>query len=95
MQYKLNQYTMKEYAFYLILSLLFVSVQAQEVSFTEYDMDNGLHVILHQDNTCCLKEQKTSVVANGSVSFHQMVGRIMHTPTTTTHTITRYSRRIT
>jgi predicted Zn-dependent peptidase len=50
MQYKLNQYTMKEYAFYLILSLLFVSVQAQEVSFTEYDMDNGLHVILHQDN---------------------------------------------
>ena len=41
---------MKEYAFYLILSLLFVSVQAQEVSFTEYDMNNGLHVILHQDN---------------------------------------------
>ena len=40
---------MKEYAFYLILSLLFVSVQAQEVSFTEYDLDNGLHVILHQD----------------------------------------------
>ena len=50
MQYKSNQYTMKEYAFYLILSLLFVSVQAQEVSFTEYDLDNGLHVILHQDN---------------------------------------------
>ena len=42
---------MKEYAVYLILSLLFVSVQAQEVSFTEYDLDNGLHVILHQDNT--------------------------------------------
>ena len=41
---------MKEYAFYLILSLLFVSVQAQEVSFTEYDLENGLHVILHQDN---------------------------------------------
>ena len=41
---------MKEYAFYLISSLLFVSVQAQEVSFTEYDLDNGLHVILHQDN---------------------------------------------
>ena len=41
---------MREYAFYLILSLLFVSVQAQEVSFTEYDLDNGLHVILHQDN---------------------------------------------
>ena len=50
MYYKLNQYTMKEYVFYLILSLLFVSVQAQEVSFTEYDLDNGLHVILHQDN---------------------------------------------
>lgn len=24
---------------------------AQEVDFTEYDLDNGLHVILHQDNT--------------------------------------------
>ncbi|MBZ9729618.1 insulinase family protein [Salegentibacter sp. JZCK2] len=24
---------------------------AQEVEFTEYDLDNGLHVILHQDNT--------------------------------------------
>ena len=41
---------MKGYTFYLILSLLFVSVQAQEVSFTEYDLDNGLHVIIHQDN---------------------------------------------
>ena len=51
MYYKSNQYTMKEYAFYLILSLLFVSVQAQEVAFTEYDLNNGLHVILHQDNT--------------------------------------------
>jgi predicted Zn-dependent peptidase len=26
-------------------------VQAQKVEFTEYDLDNGLHVILHQDNT--------------------------------------------
>ncbi len=50
MYYTLNQFTMKEYVFYLILSLLFVSVRAQEVSFTEYDLDNGLHVILHQDN---------------------------------------------
>jgi zinc protease len=28
-----------------------VAVQAQEVSFEEYKLDNGLHVILHQDNT--------------------------------------------
>jgi predicted Zn-dependent peptidase len=26
-------------------------VQAQKVEFTEYDLDNGLHVILHQDNS--------------------------------------------
>ncbi|KAA1245240.1 pitrilysin family protein [Aquimarina sp. RZ0] len=26
------------------------SISAQEVEFTEYDMENGLHVILHQDN---------------------------------------------
>ena len=27
-----------------------VVVQAQEVAYEEYDLDNGLHVILHQDN---------------------------------------------
>ncbi len=32
------------------LFLAFTGV-AQEVEFTEYDLDNGLHVILHQDNT--------------------------------------------
>ena len=35
-------------AFGLFLGLTGV---AQEVEFTEYDLDNGLHVILHQDNT--------------------------------------------
>jgi len=33
-----------------VLLLGFVS-QAQEVKFEEYDLDNGLHVILHQDNS--------------------------------------------
>ena len=28
-----------------------VAVSAQEVKFEEYDLDNGMHVILHQDNT--------------------------------------------
>ena len=45
---------MKEYFSYLIISLFLVGVHAQEVSFTEYDLDNGLHVILHQDNTAPL-----------------------------------------
>ena len=35
--------------------LAFVSVEAmsqkKKIEFTEYDLDNGLHVILHQDNT--------------------------------------------
>lgn len=31
--------------------LSFAFIPAQEVSFKEYDLDNGLHVILHQDNT--------------------------------------------
>ncbi|NNE03012.1 MAG: insulinase family protein [Eudoraea sp.] len=37
----------------LVLPLCFLAVQinAQEVAFEEYDLDNGLHVILHQDNT--------------------------------------------
>lgn len=36
----------------LLFSLLAVTAaHAQKVSFTEYDLKNGLHVILHQDNT--------------------------------------------
>ncbi len=33
---------------FLLLTTAFVT--AQEVAFEEYDLDNGLHVILHQDN---------------------------------------------
>ena len=36
----------------LILILFFASVTAQnKIEFEEYDLDNGLHVLLHQDNT--------------------------------------------
>lgn len=39
-----------------ILILMFLSVgvllsQARKIDFTEYDLENGLHVILHQDNS--------------------------------------------
>ena len=34
--------------FFAMASLI---VSAQEVKFEEYDLDNGMHVILHQDNT--------------------------------------------
>ncbi|GAA4273497.1 pitrilysin family protein [Aquimarina gracilis] len=37
-------------------------VGAQEVKYTEYDLDNGLHVILHQDNT--------APVVTTSVMYH-------------------------
>ena len=33
------------------IATLGFSLCAQEVAFEEYDLDNGLHVILHQDNT--------------------------------------------
>jgi zinc protease len=42
--------------------LLGLSGIAQEVEFTEYDLDNGLHVILHQDNT--------APVVTTSVMYH-------------------------
>ncbi|WP_422083175.1 M16 family metallopeptidase [Ulvibacterium sp.] len=43
---------MKKIPFFLLVSLMHVaSIGAQEVAFEEYDLDNGLHVILHQDNT--------------------------------------------
>ena len=36
----------------LVLILLATSVAtAQNIEFEEYDLDNGLHVILHQDNS--------------------------------------------
>lgn len=36
-----------------IAALMFMGIQshAQQVEFEEFDLDNGLHVILHQDNT--------------------------------------------
>lgn len=38
--------------FYLIVCFLFgFSIAAQSVAFEEYDLSNGLHVILHQDNS--------------------------------------------
>ena len=46
----------------LVLSGLCLSASAQKVKFTEYDLNNGLHVILHQD--------KTAPVVAVSVMYH-------------------------
>lgn len=52
------------YKFLITLSLtgLFLRASAQQVQFTEYDLANGLHVILHQD--------KTAPVVAVSVMYH-------------------------
>ena len=43
---------MKKCLFTLAAFVLAISATtAQEVKFEEFDLDNGLHVILHQDNT--------------------------------------------
>ncbi len=39
------------FAFTALLSLSISSLYAQQVNYEEYTLDNGLHVILHQDNT--------------------------------------------
>ncbi|MFC4722728.1 M16 family metallopeptidase [Geojedonia litorea] len=44
------------------LVLLMPFVNAQQVEFEEYDLDNGMHVILHQDNT--------APVVTTSVMYH-------------------------
>jgi len=44
----------KKILFALAISGLYLSASAQKVQFTEYDLDNGLHVILHQDKTAPL-----------------------------------------
>lgn len=48
----------------LLFCLLFVGITgfAQKVDFTEYNLDNGLHVILHQDNS--------APVVTTSVMYH-------------------------
>lgn len=46
----------------LAISGFCLSASAQQVKFTEYDLDNGLHVILHQD--------KTAPVVAVSVMYH-------------------------
>ena len=38
----------KKYCF-IVLSLLMAGLSAQQITFKEYDLPNGLHVILHQD----------------------------------------------
>ncbi|MGB5170047.1 MAG: pitrilysin family protein [Eudoraea sp.] len=35
----------------LLFFLVAISIWSQQVEYKEYDLDNGLHVILHQDNT--------------------------------------------
>ncbi len=46
----------------MALLMTAMTVGAQEVAFEEYDLDNGLHVILHQDNT--------APVVTTSVMYH-------------------------
>ncbi|WP_297791610.1 pitrilysin family protein [uncultured Eudoraea sp.] len=54
---------MKSKCFLLLLAFLTaLTVSAQEVVYEEYDLDNGLHVILHQDNT--------APVVTTSVMYH-------------------------
>ena len=50
------------------LALTFYASNAQEINFTEYNLDNGLHVILHQDNS--------APVVTTSVLYH--VGAKVH-----------------
>lgn len=42
----------KTFAFIIVMAFSFaVHAQMKEIKFTEYDLPNGLHVILHQDNS--------------------------------------------
>ena len=53
---------MKKILATIILALTFYASNAQEINFVEYDLNNGLHVILHQDNT--------APVITTAVSYH-------------------------
>ena len=45
---------MKNTATLLMLLFMCNTILGQEVDFEEYDLKNGLHVILHQDSTAPL-----------------------------------------
>jgi len=54
---------MKNKLYTIVCALVIAfAASAQEVEFTEYDLDNGLHVILHQDNS--------APVVTTSVMYH-------------------------
>lgn len=55
--------TRKLISLLIIMSLAgWASAQSRQIEFVEYDLDNGLHVILHQDNT--------TPIVNVSVLYH-------------------------
>ncbi len=53
---------MKKYFFYFVIMICSINASAQKVAFTEYNLKNGLHVILHQD--------KSAPVVAVSVMYH-------------------------
>ena len=40
----------KNFLLVILITLVSYSLNAQKIDFTEYDLENGLHVILHQEN---------------------------------------------
>ena len=40
-----------KYRIWIVSLLLSTGIYSQQINFVEYDLENGLHVILHQDNT--------------------------------------------
>ena len=40
----------KKFLLVILITLVSYSLNAQKIDFTEYDLENGLHVILHQEN---------------------------------------------
>ena len=45
---------MKKILTIAFLAITFSASNAQEINIVEYDLDNGLHIILHQDNNIML-----------------------------------------
>jgi len=45
---------MKKALLFCLLFCTSIIASAQQIEFEEYDLDNGLHVILHQDNNAPL-----------------------------------------
>ena len=58
------------------MAMLGSTANAQKVAFEEYDLENGLHVVLHQDNSAPVVV--TSVMYHVGAKTNNLTEQVLH-----------------